>query len=249
MQLFAWIGRHLARFLSKPREQFAFPPTCAPETLAATVRKGDVLLIEGTSRISVAIKYLTQSSWSHAALVIEDAGGREGAPLDACRLIEADVSEGVREVTLADYARSHTRICRPVGLSQIDVERVVAHVRERIGYRYDLKNIFDLARYLIQTPPVPTRWRRRLLTLGSGDPTKAICSSLIAQAFQTVHYPVLPEVRCGDSRAELLYARHYSQFAPSDFDLSPYFEIVKPTLAQGFDPYTLAWGGRDSAAA
>lgn len=249
MQLFAWIGRHLARFLSKPREQFAFPPTCAPETLAATVRKGDVLLVEGTSRISVAIKYLTQSSWSHAALVIEDAGGREDAPLDACRLIEADVSEGVREIPLADYARIHTRICRPIGLSQGDIERVVAHVRERIGYRYDLKNIFDLARYLIQTPPVPTRWRRRLLTLGSGDPTKAICSSLIAQAFQTVHYPVLPEVRRGDSRAALLYTRHYSQFAPGDFDLSPYFEIVKPTLAQGFDPYTLTWGGGDSAAA
>lgn len=242
----AWIGRHLARFLSKPRERFAFPATCTPETLAAAVRKGDVLLVEGTSRISVAIKYITQSSWSHAALVVEDAGGRKDAPPDTCRLIEADVSEGVREIPLADYARIHTRICRPIGLSQADVERVVAHARERIGYRYDLKNIFDLARYLIQTPPVPTRWRRRLLTLGSGNPTRAICSSLIAQAFQTVRYPILPEVNYGSAlnrniRVELLYARHYSQFAPSDFDLSPYFEIVKPTLAQGFDPYALKW--------
>jgi hypothetical protein len=246
MQLFAWIGRHLARFLSKPREQFAFPPTCAPETLAATVRKGDVLLIEGTSRISVAIKYLTQSSWSHAALVVEDAGGREDAPLDACRLIEADVNAGVREVPLANYARYHTRICRPIGLSQTDIERTIAYVRERIGYQYDLKNIFDLARYLIQTPPVPTRWRRRLLALGGGNPTRAICSTLIAQAFQTVRYPILPEMRCGSDpsrnpRMELLYARHYSQFAPGDFDISPYFEIVKPTLAQGFDPYSLTW--------
>ena len=30
-------------------------------------------------------------------------------------------------------------------------------------------------------------------------------------------------------------------FAPRDFDISPYFEVVKPTLANGFDYKAMAW--------
>lgn len=57
-----------------------------------------------------------------------------------------------------------------------------------------LKNLLDLARYLLPAPPVPLRWRRRLIAFGTGDPSRAICSTLIAEAFQSVHYPILPEV-------------------------------------------------------
>ena len=244
------IGRRLARFLSRPRERYAFPPTSSPAVLAAAVRRGDVLLVEGTSRLSGAIKYITQSTWSHAALVTVDADGREDADPAACRLIEADVNAGVREIALTAYAHSHTRICRPVGLTAADIDRVVDYAAERIGHQYDLRNVVDLARYLIRNPPVPQRWRRRLLALGSGDPTRAICSSLIAQAFQSVRYPILPEITreaapapgCRDCHEEMLHIRHYSLFAPRDFDISPYFRIVKPSLARDFDPYELTWG-------
>jgi hypothetical protein len=81
-----------------------------------------------------------------------------------------------------------------------DAERVIAHVVARIGHRYDLRNIVGLVRYLLPTPPVRLRWRRRtlvlvlVLVLGSGDPTRAICSTLIAQAFESVRYPILPIV-------------------------------------------------------
>src|SRR5208282_354723 len=34
----------------------------------------------------------------------------------------------------------------------------------------------------------------RMLALGSGDPTHTICSTLIAEAFQHVRYPVLPRI-------------------------------------------------------
>ena len=119
----------------------------------------------------------------------------------------------------------------------------------RLGQRYDLKNIFDLARYLIPTPPIPSRWRRLALSLGSGDPTRAICSSLIAEAFQSVHYPILPKVflkkpqdpNSKDDYREILHIRHHSLFAPRDFDVSPYFQIVKPTVEEGFDPGALRW--------
>ena len=38
-----------------------------------------------------------------------------------------------------------------------------------------------------------------------------------------------------------LRRRHYTHFAPRDFDVSPYFEVVKPTLATGFDFHALQW--------
>jgi len=85
-----------------------------------------------------------------------------------------------------------------------------------------------------------------MLAFGSGDPTRAICSSLIAQAFQSVRYPILPDVKIegpeGDfARQEIYQIRHHSLFTPRDFDLSPYFEVVKPTLVGGFDYKKLVW--------
>ncbi len=41
---------------------------------------------------------------------------------------------------------------------------------------------------------------------------------------------------------EILHVRHHSLFTPRDFDVSPYFEIVKPGLAGGFDYRSLDWG-------
>lgn len=240
------IGKWLARYLSEPGRHEAQTATCSAEALQKSLRKGDILLIEGTSRISGAIKYLTQSTWSHAAFYIGEALADEKND-EPKVLIEAHINAGVRAVPLTMYCNYHTRICRPVGLSDQEINQVVQYMISRIGYQYDLKNIFDLARYFIQSPPVPVRHRRRLLALGSGDPTRAICSSLIAQSFQSVNYPILPEVDGKDSQdhskshQEILYIRHHSLFAPRDFDVSPYFKIVKPTIQEGFDPHRLNW--------
>jgi hypothetical protein len=121
---------------------------------------------------------------------------------------------------------------------------------ERLGHRYDLKHIFDMLRYFLPAPPVPVRWRRRMIAFGSGDPTRAICSSMIAQAFTQIRYPILPDVQPKPGRAhaestysrrEILHIRHHSLYTPRDFDLSPFFEIVKPTLTFGFDYTRLEW--------
>ena len=34
------------------------------------------------------------------------------------------------------------------------------------------------------------------------------------------------------ARREILEIRHSSLYAPRDFDISPYFEVVKPTIEQ-----------------
>ena len=245
------IGRALARYLSKAIDRRANPSTCRIEQLTSTLRKGDVLLVDGNSRFSVAIRYLTQSTWSHAALCIGEQPDADGRPL--VQLLEADVIKGVQIVPVSKYAGFHTRICRPVGLSASEIDEVVAFAMARLGHQYDMKNVVDLVRYLIRTPPLPDRFKRRALALGSGDPTRAICSSLIAQAFQSVHYPILPQIVLDDEtssasykRRELLQIRHHSLFAPRDFDVSPYFRIVKPTIETGFDPHQVAWAmGKD----
>lgn len=243
-----WMGGRLARYLAQP-VRGAQVATSALDLVAAALRPGDVLLVEGNTRVSTAIKYLTQSTWSHATLYIGDALGRPAEGGEPKVLIEADIVHGVQAVPLAAVSGLHTRICRPVGLSHEDVQKVIAFAVSHIGGKYDLKNVFDLARYLIPTPPVPVRFRRRLIAFGSGDPTRAICSTLIAEAFQAVHYPILPEVTyvhdgtagCNDCYHEVMHIRHYSLFTPRDFDISPYFQVVKPTIAKGFDYHKITW--------
>ena len=97
-------------------------------------------------------------------------------------------------VSVAEYEGLHCRVCRPLGLGPAEIDAVVSFTISRLGLKYDLRNVVDLARYLLPTPPVPVRWRRRMIAFGSGDPTRAICSTLIAQAFQSVRYPILPTV-------------------------------------------------------
>lgn len=251
------IGEWLGRWLTQSSHVHGTSMPAQPDLLARTLQPCDVLLVEGNTRVSVAIKYLTQSTWSHAALYVGERGsvGDAGAvgQLQKPCFVEADIVDGIRLVGLSEYDGLHCRICRPVGLADEDRKRLIDFALARVGHRYDLKNVFDLARYLIPTPPVPLRWRRRMLSLGSGDPTRAICSTLIAQCFEAVRYPVLPDVEvqsaaseeCPECVREVLRIRHHSLFVPRDFDVSPYFRIVKPTLEQGFDYRGLTWGSHE----
>lgn len=232
------IGRRIARYLEKQTPGYQSFAVTPPQALRAALRPGDVLLVEGNRRISAAIKYLTHSTWSHAAFF---AGGP-----DEAELIEADLQEGVRAISLTTYTALNTRICRPEGLAAQDLARVVGFMRGSVGKSYDLKNVLDLLRYLLPQPPVPQRFRRRMLALGSGDPTRAICSTLIAEAFQQVRFPILPEIDPANRSRAALEAeqiRHHSLYTPRDFDLSPYFRVVKPTIEAGFDYKALEWYG------
>jgi hypothetical protein len=248
------MGGHLARYLAQP-VRGAQTATASIAQLAATLKPGDVLLVEGNTRVSTAIKYLTQSTWSHAMFYIGDALGPPAAGEHPRVLVEADILYGIRAVPLSEVSGVNTRICRPVGLSKEDLQKVIQFAVSRIGGHYDLKNVFDLARYLVPTPPVPTRWRRRMIAFGSGDPTRAICSTLIAEAFQSVRYPILPDVAyvhdgtpgCNDCYHEVMHIRHYSLFTPRDFDISPYFQVVKPTIASDFDYHKVTWAQESPA--
>jgi Permuted papain-like amidase enzyme, YaeF/YiiX, C92 family len=240
------LGLRLSRYLSEPGHTAGTAEPTRMDLLAHILQAGDVLLVEGTSRVSSAIKYLTQSTWSHAALYVGKSTTGEG------QFLEADMVHGVRLVPLAHFNGFHCRVCRPESLSEAERQAVCDFAMARVGLHYDMKNIFDLVRYLLPNPPVPMRWRRQMLSLGSGDPTRAICSTLVAQAFQSVNYPILPIIKIlpavdllgkphRNSTRQVLHRRHHSLYVPRDFDVSPYFQIIKPTLAAGFDHHTLAW--------
>ena len=235
----AYAGRKLAHYLTQPVHARGFGISTNITYLSAVLQPGDVLLVEGITRVSSAIKYLTQSTWSHAALFVgqhlHDALGENALPGHA--LIEADVKEGVRSVPLSAFSGLHTRICRPVGLTSAETRQVCSYAIASLGDQYDLRNMFDLARYLFPVPPIPNRFRRKMLEFGSGDPTRAICSTLITQAFYEINYPILPNPNphCDPCQSTHEAMRDYRMFVPRDFDVSPYFNIVKPTIEMGFD--------------
>jgi hypothetical protein len=249
------LGRCIATRLRQPLRGYEpFTPS-DPAALRRVLQPADVLLVDGNQRISSAIKYLTQSTWSHAALYVGDALGTPPKSGEQTSLIEANLEEGVVAVPLSKYTPFNIRVCRPVGLTSADRRKVIEFMISHLGYGYDTRHVIDLARYLLPTPPVPVRWRRRMIAFGSGDPTRTICSTLIAEAFQCVRYPVLPRIeRTADhrrtasdySRCEILHIRDHRLFVPRDFDVSPYFRIVKPTIESSFDYRQLRWASSDA---
>ena len=242
------IGGRIVRYLDQPIT--GYTPFFAPpiEILSRTLQPGDVLLIEGNTRIASIIKYLTQSTWSHSAIYIGEGVLPPDPETGEDRvLIEALAYQGVIASPLSKYAKFNTRICRAVGLNVAERRKVVDFAISYLGRQYDLRYILDLIRFLIPYPPVPVSMRRKMLAFGHGDPTRAICSTMIAAAFHSIQYPILPDTGLhtptdGATYAvspyvasEVMSLRHDGLFTPRDFDISPFFKVVKPTIENGFN--------------
>jgi len=249
------------------------------DKLRATLKPGDVVLVEGSQRISQIIKYLTQSSWSHAALYVGDfitkRGGHladqfiedYGSAADAL-LVEANAETGVTAVPLSKYVNHNIRICRPINLRPGDLTTVLETVTEQIGNPYDVEHIIGMLRYLL---PLGFFWSGDRTAALAKDKTSqdVICSSQIAMAFQKVRYPVLPDItefdgdgnrRTGRLVLRVFKRRHRGRsvfetavftpcdpllVTPRDFDLSPYFEVVKLGTVdkRDFDYKKINWSG------
>ena len=74
---------------------------------------------------------------------------------------------------------------------------------------------------------------------------------MIAKAFQSVGYPIVPALlpateledpQINNPYGSKLIMRHYSQIVPRDYDLSPNFEIIKYNIiGLGNFNYQSAW--------
>ncbi len=144
---------------------------------------------------------------------------------------------------MENYRTDHIRICRPRGLSRQDAQQVSAFAINQLGTGYDVRQLFDLARFMVPWSILPRRWRSSLFEHHVGEPTKTVCSTMIAQAYASIDFPILPVVKQHEESGIELFARNPRLFTPSDFDYSPYFEIIKyPFIAFAEGPYRkLPW--------
>ncbi len=262
------------RFLDEPMGHYEQYHPNDVDLLEGVLRKGDVVLVEGDQRISLIIQFLTHSPWSHAALYVGDELIRHEGPLrdlalehfgdDARHLVVEALTDGVVASPLSKYTNHNLRICRPHRLRSADLDRVVSQAVASIGLRYDLRNVVELAIYLIGLTLLPARFRRRVLRFGSGSSGEVICSSLIGRLFREVGFPVLPSVTHPKApgeperqrnrwlkawskrrarRQSVYRRRHPTLLMPRDFDVSPFFEVVKWNVVaqRGFDYARIEW--------
>ena len=269
----------IVRYLTEPLPAYERRIRNDLGALLADIRKADVILVEGDQRVSAIIRYLTQSCWSHSALYIGDELVRRGGERaswardtfgdDAEHLVVEALPHGVVVSPLVKYVDYNIRICRPHGLRRDHAASIMDDAVAAIGWRYDLRNVVDLARYLIPVSVVPWRWRMAALHFGSGEPTEVICSSLIARLFVKVRFPIVPSVilpepsavreeprgrlarrilgEPSDRYTGLFRMRHPTLVTPRDFDLSPFFDIVKqnPFARGSFDYSRIHWASDD----
>lgn len=236
--LLRWVYDHATDWLT--REGAPSPtPLCDFSRLGFELRTGDVVLVEGRSRVADVIKLITQSPWSHAALYIgriydlRDPDLRsvieyhyDGDPEDQL-VIEALMGRGTIISPLSYYQEDHLRICRPTGLSPVDAEAVIAYSMKHLGWDYDVRQILDLARFFFPWSFLPRRWRSSLFEHNAGHPTRTVCSTLLAEAFDAVDFPILPFIDRADDGSVRFFKRNPRLSAPRDFDYSPYFSIIK----------------------
>ncbi|NNC23672.1 hypothetical protein HKX42_07480 [Salinisphaera sp. USBA-960] len=214
-------------------------PSTDYDRLLENLRLADVVLVEGRTRAAGVVQTVTLSGWSHSLLYVGRFGELPEALVDddvrhACGndptsvlLIEAKGGEGVRLVPLAHYAGEHMRLCRASRLNAGDARHVVNYALAHIGAPYDLRHALDLLRFLVPYRVLPRRWRSTLFEMGQRDLSATICSTLIADAFASVRYPVLSTMHRGPGGQPVFHARDSKLITPRDFDFSPYFDVIK----------------------
>ncbi len=239
----------MKRFVNKMSKRIAAwlikdgPPSVSPlcdfERLRFELRLGDVILMEGRSRVAEVIRVVTQSPWSHSVLYIGRVFDIRDPKLRALveanysgnledqLILEALMGEGTIISPLNKYRTAHLRICRPEGLAPLDAQKIVGHALQRIGHTYDLRQILDLARFFFPWSILPRRWRSSLFQHNAGEATQTVCSTLIAEAFNSVDFPILPFIDRGKDGSLRFFKRNPRLMSPSDFDYSPYFNIIK----------------------
>lgn len=211
------------------------------------LKPGDVVLVEGRSRVSSVIRTLTQSPWTHSALYIGRLVDFEDDEIkaiirkhtdasDTTRLIIEDLMDRGTVITpLTFYHNHHIRICRPIGITPTDLHLTIHYVIKSLGQPYNVRQLLDLARFLLPWTVLPRKWGSSLFRKSTGEPEPGVCSSLIAEAFTSVQFPILPFVKPEASGIEV-YHRNPYLFTPKDFDYSPYFEIIKYPLFNPDEP-------------
>jgi hypothetical protein len=211
----------LVLYLAQPVGHSDRATTADPQSLAAILDPGDVLLTDGNTRVAALVKLVTRSTWSHVSMYV---GPLEDGPDPRC-IVEADIAAGVRSIRLSELNALHVRVLRPIGLNDMDRYQLADWVVSRIGSEYDLAHAWVLGRNLL---PLPARLRSSP-DRTANSATRFICCSLLAHAFALVGYPIRP-VRMRVSAAGTVDQRNLT---PGDFERASVFEVVGPINSVG----------------
>lgn len=207
--------------------------------IATLLQHADVILVEGNSRVSKIIKQITQSPWTHTALYIGRANElnisqeileQYNIASNEQIIIESEIGLGTILSPLSKYKNYHIRLLRPRNISTDDAQKVIKFALARLGKKYSIKHIFDLARLLFPWGWYPRKWRSILFQYNALQPTKDICSAMIAASFQSIKFPILPLIKINNGKDLEFKQRNPMLFTPRDFDYSPYFDVIKYPL-------------------
>jgi hypothetical protein len=214
-------------------------PLTSFERLRYELRPGDVLLVEGRSNVAEIIKSITQSIWTHTFLYlgrlhdIDDPMLRDHIQKyrhcspDEQLIIEAILGQGIIVSSIDKYAGEHLRICRPRGITRSDSQAVIEFSINDLGKDYNVRQIMDLARFMFPYWFLPKRWRSTLFEHNPGSPTRTVCSTMIAEAFSKVRFPIIPVIHQDEEGSLKLTRSNTKLITPRDFDYSPYFDVIK----------------------
>ncbi|MBA3478086.1 MAG: hypothetical protein H0T52_06770 [Lautropia sp.] len=229
---------YIRRAFYKGLVNYLVAPVCAAPAEAAPVRRprhdlrsllqpGDVILVAGNTRFSSLVCRLTQSEWSHVAIYV----GPGHHPEASHCIVEADVEAGVRMITLEGLADHDIQVVRASRLPETSRQELIDYLLARVGLSYDLNHVIALARLVLFAPSPLGRWLspRRMRR---ADPTRAVCSTLVAHALFTAGVSVgaAPLVAARlqhaakEPQADLRAALDY--LVPGDFEQLPEFVSV-----------------------
>jgi len=216
-------GRLLAAvtlYLAQPIKHSIASRDSDPQSLAAVLHRGDVLLTQGNSRFAAVINCLTRSPWSHVSMYV---GPLDNGPDPLC-VVEADIAAGVRSIRLSELNALQVRVLRPIGLTDTDRARLAHWVVGQIGSEYDLAHAWRLLRNLLRLL-LPVRFGSAPGTIARSA-KRFVCCSLLAHAFAWVGLSVLPD-KAGPSLTVTADATH---LIPSDFERASLFEVVESSM-------------------
>ncbi len=214
---------------------------CDFEKICALIKPGDVVLIQGRNRLSFAIQYVTKSIWTHAAICIGKLKDIQDETLkehiekhyqgssNEILIVEGIAGKVIKVSRLSHYKKYHLRLCRPINIAEKNLQQALTYAMSAVGHEISLWQIGNLFKLLLFWTILPNWVFAGFYKPKQGFRPK-ICSSVIAEAFASAKFPILPSISRDREGKHHLTPTDPQFFVPTMIDYSPYFEIIKYPL-------------------